>query len=958
MTVLRWTTFLLLVKVSSQSACGDTHSKGDCNCLQHSDGTWAVDCTGRGLSALPGGIPVNTTRLDAAKNNISEISNDTLLRLQYLFSIVLDFNNLTSLPKFPKRIEFMYLSSNKLQHIDPEAFAEVGMIVVLRLDNNLLKEIPLAVYNLNVTDSLIISMNFIDLSSNPNRSIFSHSPRKLIIAKNEIQSISRNYFSGLKSLEQILIYLNKISYIEDKSFSGTSLTHLYIYGNIIQKITSEMFEIDSGSLQYIYLFNNPIEEMDEGALSHLKPNSTVYLECGNLEYIPSKIAEHTHAICVTNKTELNFYADYYSSMYLYGMTCTGLTCHPCGLGLYGMLVRSGCYTCPAGGFYQDNRGYVKSGNYKTDCKRCINGTFSPHPGGTSIFACQSCPSGTNTDVMAELDACPCLENFYRTYRYGACKSCPEGVDCSGGYQNLSEGYGWSWNFTRYPNRLDEYRQFVHNLTTSNFELSEPNTLNYTVYTGDFPVAHKCPRSESCLGGIEAKCLEGYSVNVWLCAECSDNYYELFDKCYKCQDKAIMITVLILVILAIVCVSYLVWRLDKRRGETIRNDSFVIHLKIAINFYQVLGILSEVNEIHWPDSFQSVGESVQYLDIIRYINILSPRCIFPGVWNAYTFLYIAIATPFTIILSTSIIFLIWNLYKRYKEDHYVHRLTDTFLSITMMLLYLTYANTCSNILAVGPWSVRTFNVTKDGDEKRVLTSDYSIDIDESNGSKYETNRNIVYGSLVYVIGFPLAIILILYRRYTRHGERSGTMGMRFFCKQYSPKFWYWEAIDMYSKAILALIANFKDDQPSNMSYSLFITVILIALHLYLEPLEEKSDQKFQLLTLVFIIVNLSVGAIVDIEESGEHSVYSTDDTISVLHDITPYILLLLNLSILFVVFVDLLKKVKESFWRNSTGLKELRNVANDLEDHENDRNQLSPLLQDFDSLSTCNPTINN
>ncbi|XP_033116782.1 uncharacterized protein LOC117116797 [Anneissia japonica] len=762
---------------------------------------------------------------------IKEIKTGSFRNIGFMSKVSLGFNSIKHLP--PRFINSsyllqLYLSCNKLQHIDPEAFAEVGKIMVLRLDNNLIKEIPLAVYNLNVTGLLIISMNFIDLSSYANRSVLAHSPQKLIIAKNEIQSISRNHFNGLQSLEQILIYLNRISYIEDRSFSGTSLTYLYIYGNNLQKITSEMFKVDIGSLQYLYLFNNPIEDMEQGTLSYLAPKSTVYLDCGNLEYIPSKIAEHTNAICVTNKTVLDFKVDYFSRLYLFGMTCTGPTCQPCGLGSYGKLSGSGCYTCPAGGFYQDNRGYVENGNYTTDCKRCINGTFSPRPGGTSIFACQSCPPGTNTDEMAELDACPCLNNFYRTYRYGACKSCPEGVDCTGGYQTLSKGYGWSWNFTRYPNRLDEYRRFVHNFTTSNFNLSEPNTLNDTVYTGDFPVAHKCPRSESCLGGIEAKCSEGYSVNVWLCAECSDHYYELFDKCYECQDKQIIIIVMILVIFLLLCVSYFVWRLDKRRGETIRNDSFVIHLKIAINFYQVLGILSEVNEIHWPDSFKSVGESVQYLDVIRYVNILSPRCIFPGVWNAYTFLYIAIATPFTIIVSTSIIFLIWHLYKRNKEDHSVHRLTDTFLAITMMLLYLTYANTCLNILAVGPWSVRTFNVTEDGDKKRVLTSDYSIDIDESNGSKYETNKNIVYGSLVYVIGFPLAIILILYRMYKRHGERSGTMGMRIFCKQYSSKFWYWEVIDMYNKAILALIANFKDDQPSNMSYSLFITVILICL----------------------------------------------------------------------------------------------------------------------------------
>ena len=188
-----------------------------------------------------------------------------------------------------------------------------------------------------------------------------------------------------------------------------------------------------------------------------------------------------------------------------------------------------------------------------------------------------------------------------------------------------------------------------------------------------------------------------------------------------------------------------------------------HLKIAINFYQILGILSEVNEIHWPEDFQSVGQILQYLDIIRYINILSPRCIFSDSWNAYTYLYIAIATPFIIIVFTSTIFCLRHCLHRYKGDNNSdHNLKDNYLSIVIMVLYLTYANTCTNIMAVGPWSIRTFNVTSNGSyRKKLLTSDYSIDVDEDDGSVYNTHKNIVYCSLVYVVGFPLAVVVVLY-----------------------------------------------------------------------------------------------------------------------------------------------------------------------------------------------------
>ncbi|XP_033107823.1 uncharacterized protein LOC117109563 [Anneissia japonica] len=1112
--------------------------------------------------ALHGSSPC---QIFITKANVREIATRSFKNLGHSSFVLFDHNLITNIPSRSfngSKFISISLEFNRLQHIHPEAFIEVESLWELSLSNNLFTEIPLAVYSSKVVRSIFLNVNSINLSSEHNRSVIAYTTKAMFIVKNNIRSISRHHFSGLETLEALYLHLNNISYIEDGSFSGTSLKYLILYGNSLKKITSEMFNVNGRTLRYLYLFNNLIEVVEYEAYSHLAPNSTVYLECGALEYIPPKISENITARCVSNKTTMTL-VSYYVELHTvwYGMRCDGRVCTLCAQGYYGLLTKEGCYPCPPGGYYQDRLGYVENGNYKSDCKQCPIGTFSPRYGSASIFDCRSCPPGTNTDANAALDACPCLENFHRTYRYGACEPCISGADCTGGFQKLKAGYWWSWNFTGYVGpddlgSLNEYKQFVENISNSFFEPSNPESLKDTVYTGSIPAVHMCPRSESCQGGdIEANCSEGYTAwfcaecspkyyklfndchkcqdikiiiivitflygyvengnyksdckqcpigtfsprygsasifdcrscppgtntdanaaldacpclenfhrtyrygacepcisgadctggfqklkagywwswnftgyvgpddlgslneykqfvenisnsffepsnpeslkdtvytgsipavhmcprsescqggdieancsegyTAWFCAECSPKYYKLFNDCHKCQDIKIIIIVMIFLILTFVCVTYGLWRLDKRiRGGITRDDKFVNHLKIAVNFYQVLGILSEVNEIHWPDSFQPVGQSLQYLDIVRYVNILSPTCIFPGVWNAYTFLYIAIATPFIIVVSASFIFLLCYIYKRYKQAHLSHHLTDNFILITMVLLYLTYANACSKIMAVGPWSVRTFNVTADGKySKRVLTSDYSIDIDEESGLKYETNKNIVYASFVYVIGFPIVLILVIYYRYKRHEavrceEQRGTTGIKFFCKQYRPKCWFWEIIDMYNKAILALIVNFKDDQASNMSYSLFLTVILIALHLYLEPVKAKSDQRFQLLTLVFIVVNLSVGAIVDIE-----SEYTVDETILFLHGSIPFILLLLNLSILFAVFFDLLIKVKEVLWWESHDSHELRNDAGDVDDNGDGENELSAILQpDFESLSVYNPTIHN
>ncbi|XP_033115737.1 putative leucine-rich repeat-containing protein DDB_G0281931 isoform X1 [Anneissia japonica] len=656
----------------------------------------------------------------------------------------------------------------------------------------------------------------------------------------------------------------------------------------------------------------------------MAPISNIYFRCESLLKIPPILSRNINAYCVKNTTKIIFDFQAVRLITLNGMICDRSQCTPCKQGHFGTDKKNVCFACPPGGFYQDQLGSYTPDHmhYSSNCKRCPIGTYSPSAGAGSIADCQTCPAGTKTDQLANLNSCDCLKNFHRTERYGSCQLCPEGINCTKGFQTLIDGYWWCWDFPANFGSKEEYKNFIEQISGNIVNESNPNDLKNTKYNGILPACHKCPRSKSCNGGsINASCSEGYSG--WLCAACSPNYYELFNSCYKCQHTAVIIIEFVVVMVVFSGIGYVVWKLEKQgrgRNRPINHmDSFVTHIKIAINFYQILGILAQVNEIHWPNDFQSVGESLQYLDVIRYINILSPKCIFYNSWDAYMLLYIAIATPFIIMFLTAGAFLTWHVANRCRGDYSVHHLKDKCLSIAVLMLYLTYANTCTNIMAVGPWSIRIFDVTADGKyTKEVLTSDYSIDVGFNNGSVYNTNKNIVYCSLVYVVGFPFSVVIILYYKYIRHRRiedgRHRIMGLKFFCRQYNSKFWYWEIFEMYNKAILALIANFKDDQSSNLSYSLFVTVILIALHLYLEPMKVKSDQRFQLLTLIFIIVNLSVGAIVDLDET----LYTADHTIAVLHDITPFILLLLNLSILFMVFVELLKNIKENIW------KELRN----------------------------------
>ncbi|XP_071963739.1 uncharacterized protein [Antedon mediterranea] len=868
--------------------------------------------------------------------SVVELSTGTF-KLSTGSSIHLSKNKLRSIPSKAFQggdILVLDLVNNNISFIHKDAFVAMDSIFSLLLAYNRLTEIP--IFRGYIYGTLDLSWN--SLTSLEDRKI--PAVKNLFLGKNNIQSISTKIFANMSSLQTLFLVHNNITFIEDGAFNETNLYFLFLYGNKISNITYKTLETQNTTLEYIYLFDNPIMQIEENALSHMIEKGTVYLNCCGLKSIPSNIGKLINIVCVKEGTEIEIKGIDGELLRIIGreigLTCNSTTskCSPCKEGTYRLYDSTECAKCPPGGFYQDKRGVNEKGGYKESCQRCPLGSFSNNAGAASIAGCQTCPSGTKTNNISNLNACYCLDNFHRTDRFGPCMPCSEGINCEGGYQNLTKGYWWSWDFNgdcrvgeeqNKNNCLLAYTTFVTKLKNDLFPITNPNQLKDAVYKGPLPKVYACPLGEkSCNIGLKFNdtCVEGYTG--WLCAACSNGHYELFNECHKCQGAAVTVIIFVSVAFAIIGMILLLWRMQERNVDRRQTslDSFVTYLKISINFYQVLGILSEVTEIHWPKNFEYAGQILQYFDVIRYISMLSPRCLHDS-WNAYSSLHIAMATPLVILLTMSTIYFICYIWNKCHGAVTESCIRDRCIVISMLLLYLTYANTCADILAVGPWSIRVFNVTADDDgkiNKTVLTSDYSIDMDQNGGSTYQTNKTLVYVALIYIIGFPLVIVLMLYYknvRFDQHEEnqRKGWMnGVRFFCGQYKHTFWFWESFELYNKALLALIANLKDDVSSSLSYSLFFTVIFIVLHLYLEPMKEKSEQRFQLLTLVFIVVNLSIGAIVNLDQS-----FNEDDVIGLLHKITPVILIMLNVSIMLVVTVDFLKKLKTDCCHQERGV---------------------------------------
>ena len=201
---------------------------------------------------------------------------------------------------------------------------------------------------------------------------------------------------------------------------------------------------------------------------------------------------------------------------------SGGGCRRCELGFYQTEDGAECRACDRGGFYSDRIGRV--GRYShcpSACSACPNGMFAPVPNATDIRNCTVCPDGTTKTGAAGYRACGCLAGRARTDRFGPCDlecDSANGITCPNEYQELLPGYYWQFESDAARAR---YAQF-----TANLQLEHNYDRAHAAYTaGVVPEAYECPRPESCLGGIESSCAEGYTGP--LCKVCVEGHVDSF-----------------------------------------------------------------------------------------------------------------------------------------------------------------------------------------------------------------------------------------------------------------------------------------------------------------------------------------------------------------------------------------------------------------------------------------------
>ncbi|MBN3300925.1 LGR4 protein, partial [Amia calva] len=253
--MLCWGCLLVWGVESGQGESSPAPCPAACRC----DGDGGADCSGKGLTRVPGGLSAFTYYLDISMNNITELPANVFKNLPYL--------------------EELRLAGNDLAFIHPEALSGLHQLKVLMLQNNQLKTVPSqALKELHNLQSLRLDANHI--TAVPEDSFEGLVQlRHLWLDDNSLTEVPVTSLSNLASLQALTLALNRIAYIPDSAFANLS------------------------SLVVLHLHNNKIREMGERCFGGLDSLETLDLNYNNLIEFPEAIK------ALPNLKELGFHSN-------------------------------------------------------------------------------------------------------------------------------------------------------------------------------------------------------------------------------------------------------------------------------------------------------------------------------------------------------------------------------------------------------------------------------------------------------------------------------------------------------------------------------------------------------------------------------------------------------------------------------------------------------------------------
>ena len=455
-----------------------------------------------------------------------------------------------------------------------------------------------------------------------------------------------------------------------------------------------------------------------------------------------------------------------------------------------------------------------------------------------------------------------------------CYKCGNGgLQCQDDYASLKSGYFWEW---RNMTQKHRYREFIGNLLTSSPKLDASSVH----YPHSIPTPYKCRREESCKGGLDSRCANGYEGP--LCAVCSSGYYKQLQTCKLCPSKKTMVQQLLTIaVIVLIIIVGLVWasRRDiKIGGGRPLMDVFLSKLKIVIGFYQVThGLLAAFSFIQWPDSLEVIAKysATLQMDVLQIAPI---HCLFPKLRvDAFGSLLVAMTiNALAIGISTvaygvrRVIILRSRSLQAEEKLRGIVQMKELVCRFLFFFLYVTYLSTCSKTVNVLPLACR--KLCRDANDDfcyNYMKADYSI---QCQGPRYNHLLIGAYLSVAYVVALPIIAFITVWRSRKQGASTTDTeilqdtdieviSGLRFLFQNYQRGSWYWELVEMSRKVILTCgLILVGQESRSYIGLAWVIAGMYGMLFAWIKPILDPTENRLMTISLGVTLVNLGIGAV--------------------------------------------------------------------------------------------------
>lgn len=869
------------------------------------------------------------------KANLMEKFNASKLSLRKLLGIDLSFNKLKWFDLKAVKVMDITLANNRIQTIEANAFEGTSFIHELDLNNNEITEISQKAFNkVRFISTCLLHDN--RLSHLP-RYLFNNSVVNQIFLHGNRLSNMDGVLEGMRRPPSFIsLFLNKeFQYLNTSNFAAMAEhAHIYITCKNLRSINS-------------------------------KAKLRAKIECcpsvDVVFYTPFRFFFYGGYTCTWIEESFQF------------------LCRACQAGTFGD-AKGNCINCPSGSFYQDELArknckdcppgqYVppekSPGRDPSDCQTCPEGTNTKEMAGTRACRCLSgfhrtyrfgpCQKCRQVGFECTQDYPQLSKGYWMTW---------SGVD--------SDNSACHEDFKAFIANLNTIDD-TYDRKTMSFNCKLPLPIKCPI-PGSCNGGVNASCSTGYSGALCAVCSRGFSKQFNRCVKCPHivvalleliGYLALFmlfclvvswaDKVAACDENEVIPSA----------------RTRRRTFADITMSSF----KILIGFYQILlNVFHAFSNIDWPKNLLRTVSMMKYIQF-EVIRIPSLRCINPD-WDIdslkefWLMLFVTLSVP----VLCSLYFLVKvafmsAFYGDTLEFRQKRKLCGrNCMKIVALFLFVTYPLTSARIFGILPISCHKFcTANKKGTclkELSYLQSDYSISCPTM--AEHKITLVAAYCCLIIPFGLPIVLLLLLWfyspqnkqnsfedRRFlgaplidtvgeidfdedqlplsvnssyvdfavfekSEKGDSEDmSLAIKFAYENYDEKCWFWEVIEMIRKLIMTIgVTLFLNRTKTGLSAVIILAMVFALLHAIKKPIKDRFENFVQLLSLLIVPINLSVGAVLKakINDDKEKSAgYSDSVTIGTFLAILNSLLLVLLVGrILKKAVKKIVQKARQRF----------------------------------------------